>query len=238
MIKCVIIDDEQAAINVLKKYICQLPNLELVGTATNPLEGISIVQQTKAELVFLDIHMDEMNGLDVMNILGTSVQVIFCTAFSEFALASYEFNAVDYLLKPFSFSRFVKAVSRIKTLDIAIKETNQLTDDYMFVKTEHKGRIIKIDFVDLYYVEAKNNYVAFHNGNMQILVYSTMSEIEGFLPENQFIRIHRSYIVAFSKISFIENHYLHFKNIDDKIPIGKNYWQNFTDSMKDKFLGK
>lgn len=238
MVKCVVIDDEQAAINVLKKYISQLPNLQLVGTATDPLDGINIIQQTKAELVFLDIQMDEMNGFDVLKILGSNIQVIFCTAFSEFALVSYDFNAVDYLMKPFSFSRFVKAVSRIKATDKVINAVDTIPEDYIFVKTEQKGRISKIDFVDLYYIEAKNNYMAFHNSGTQILVYSTMSDIEGFLPENQFIRIHRSYIVALSKISYIENNYLYFKNIQDKVPIGRNYWQNFTDRMKDKLLSK
>jgi DNA-binding LytR/AlgR family response regulator len=236
MIKCVVIDDEQPAINVLQKYILQMPNLQLVGTATNPLVGIDIIRKTNPELVFLDIQMDEMNGMDVMQVLGDGVQVIFCTAYSEFAAISYDLNAVDYLMKPFAFSRFAKAINRVKTNDNTTAPNDDISDDYIFVKTEQKGRMIKVDLSEICYVEARNNYVSFNNGHTQTLVYATMKEIEKFLPANHFMRIHRSYIVALSKITFIENSYISFENRDEKIPIGKNYKQIFTDKMKGKLL--
>jgi len=236
--KCVVIDDEQPAINVLEKYIQQMPNLQLVGTATNPLVGIEMVNQHKADLVFLDIQMDEMNGIDVMQILGERVHVILCTAYSEFAAISYDLDAVDYLLKPFAFSRFVKAVNRIPNIEKRDLNNADISDDYIFVKTEQKGRMIKVNLTDICYVEAKNNYVSFHNGDTQTLVYATMKEIEAILPESHFMRIHRSYIVAFSKISLVEHKYISFANGHEKIPIGKNYKKIFTEIMKGKLLSR
>src|SRR5438046_5832475 len=110
MIRCVIIDDEQHAIDVLKKYIGRLGNLQLVGTETNPLAGIEIVKKEKPDVVFLDIQMDEMSGIEVMKIIGNTTKVVFCTAYSEFAVTSYDLEAVDYLMKPIEFNRFAKAV--------------------------------------------------------------------------------------------------------------------------------
>jgi len=118
MIKCYIIDDEHMAINVIAKYIQQIPDLTLVGTATNPITGIEEIKKNKADLVFLDMRMDEMSGLEVMDIVGPDTKVIFCTAYAEFAIKSYDMEAIDYLMKPVSFARFLKAIERFKKLQI------------------------------------------------------------------------------------------------------------------------
>lgn len=238
MIKCVIIDDEQLAINVLEKYIKRISTLQLVGTAIDPIAGIELIKNNKADVAFLDIHMDEMTGIEVMNMLNPSVQIIFCTAYSEFAVESYDLNAVDYLMKPISFDRFTKAVKRIKINSSAHVDTSQenIPDDYIFVKAETKGKMIRINLDDIDYVEAKNNYIAIHNGNRTILVYSTMKEIENYLSPLHFIRIHKSFIIALSKISHIEKNMVVLKNIEVKISIGQTYKDDFLNKINNKLL--
>lgn len=240
MIKCVIIDDEQPAISVLENYIKRLPHLELVGTATNPLTGIDLVDTTKADLVFLDIQMDEMNGIEVIKLLDPKINVIFCTAYSEFAVTSYDLNAVDYLMKPIPFDRFVKAVRKIKSLDSSILSngSDSISNDYIFVKTEHKGKMIKIDLHDIDFIEAMSNYIAFYTGKSKTLVYSSMKEIESYLPSSKFIRIHKSYIVAFDKIVSVENNRILFKNRTEQIPISNSYKSAFMQVLSIKGLNR
>jgi DNA-binding LytR/AlgR family response regulator len=238
MIKCIIIDDEQPAINVLEKYIKRIGNLHLLGTATDPVRGLALVKNNEADVVFLDIHMDEMNGIEVMNRLDPSVQVIFCTAYSEFAVESYELNVVDYLMKPISFERIAIAVTRLKSNDnTAVSATsNNVPNDYFFVKADTKGKMIRINLNEIDYIEAKNNYMAIQNGRHTILVYSTMKEIEKYLDPLHFVRIHKSFIIAFSKIAYIENNRVFLKNQQAKIPIGPMYKSTFMNIIHDKLF--
>lgn len=238
MIRCVIIDDEQPAINVLKKYINRLPNLELVGTETNPLLGIEIIKKEKPDVVFLDIQMDEMNGIEVMKILGDTVNVVFCTAYSEFAVTSYELDAVDYLMKPIEFNRFVKAVQRV--MDVLAHQpganNDAIPNDYIFVKAGQRGKMLKIDLDDIDFVEGMSNYIAFHRGTQKTLAYLTMKELEERLPGSQFMRVHKSYIVALKQISLMENNELILKKLSKRIPIGANYKDAFMEKMKNKLM--
>lgn len=238
MIKCIIIDDEQPAINVLKNYISRLPDLKLIATETNPLLGIEIIKTEKPDLVFLDIQMDEMNGIEVMKIISDITKVIFCTAYSEFAVTSYELDAVDYLMKPIDFNRFAKAVQRV-TDSIAQQPsvfTEALLNDYIFVKAGQRGKMLKIDLDDIDYVEAMNNYIAFHRGSQKTLAYLTMKELEERLPSGSFMRIHKSYIVALKQISSMENNELILKKISTRIPIGANYKEIFMKRMEQKLM--
>jgi two-component system, LytTR family, response regulator len=238
MIKCVIIDDEQPAINVLKKYISRLPNLKLVGTETNPLLGIEIIKTELPDVVFLDIQMDEMNGIEVMKIIGDNTKVIFCTAYSEFAVTSYELDALDYLMKPIDFNRFVKSVQRVTdTLSHQPSSFSEaLLNDYIFVKAGQRGKMLKIDLDDIDYVEAMNNYIAFHRGSQKTLAYLTMRELEERLPSSEFMRIHKSYIVSLKQISSMENNELILKKDQSRIPIGANYKEIFLKRMEQKLM--
>lgn len=238
MIKCVIIDDEQPAINVLENYIKRVPYLQLVGTATNPILGIELINSTKAELVFLDIQMDEMNGIDVMKVLPDNIKVIFCTAYSEFAVTSYELNAVDYLMKPIPFDRFAAAIKKISPLNITslANESTLTSNDYIFVKTEQKGKMVKIDLDDIDFIEAMNNYIAFYRGNSKTLVYSTMKEIEAHLPSSKFLRIHKSFIIAIDKIASVDNNCISLKNRSEQIPISLTYKTAFMQVLTNRVL--
>ena len=234
MIKCIVIDDEQPAIDVLTHYIQKIPQLELVATATNPLEGISLVNQHKPELVILDIQMDEMNGLDVMKALDKKTKVIFCTAYSEFAIAAFELEAVDYLMKPVPFARFMKAIQRAinQLVGDSVKEMEAIPNDYLFVKTEQKGKLLKINFDDIEYIEGQKNYIAFHRGKDKVLALLNMKDLEERLPKNQFIRVHKSYIVPFRNIVAIEGNTLVLKNRTERITIGETYREALSERMK------
>ncbi|CAN5520978.1 LytTR family DNA-binding domain-containing protein [soil metagenome] len=238
MIKCVIIDDEQPAINVLKNYINRLPDCKLIATETNPLAGIEIIKNEKPDLVFLDIQMDEMNGIEVMKAINKITKVIFCTAYSEFAVTSYELDAVDYLMKPIDFNRFVKAVQRVGDNPSPPPSilTESLPNDYIFVKTGQRGKMLKIDLDDIDYVEAMNNYIAFHQGGRKTMAHLTMKEIEERLPPGSFMRIHKSYIVALKQISGMENNELSLKKVSGRIPIGANYRDIFMKRMEQKLM--
>ena len=236
--KCIIIDDEQPAINVIKKYIGRLSTLQLIGTATNPLEGIELIKKEKPDVVFLDIQMDEMNGIDVMKIISDDTLVVFCTAYSEFAVTSYDLAAIDYLMKPIEFNRFVKAVQRVSdalSVQPSVFE-EAIPNDYIFVKAGQRGKMLKIDLDDIDLVEAKNNYIAFHRGANKTLAYLTMKEMEERLPASQFMRVHKSYIVALKQISSMENNELILKKLSIRIPIGAIYKEVFMERMRKRLM--
>ncbi len=238
MIKCVIIDDEQPAIHILENYIKRIPFLQIVGTADNPLTGIELIDKQQPDLVFLDIQMDEMNGIDVMKLIDPAIKVIFCTAYSEFAVTSYDLNAVDFLMKPIPFDRFVKAVKKIKSVDNTLRtnETENISNDYIFVKTAQKGKMLKIDLGDIEYIQAMSNYIAFHRGPLKTLVYSSMKEIEEHLPASRFMRIHKSYIIALNKIISVDNNCIILKNQVETIPLSLTYKTVFMQALNTKIL--
>lgn len=235
MSSCIIIDDEQPAIDVLKKYVSRMPELNLLHTFTNPLEAIKFMQGCQVDLIFLDIHMDELSGIEVMNIIGKRAKVIFCTAYSEFAVESYELNAVDYLMKPISFPRFERAISRFTLQE---KRNEIIANDYIFVKADQKGKMIRIDIKDIDYIEARSNYVAIHRRSNYILVYSSLKNIESYLYDSNFIRVHKSYLVAESKIEIIELSTIFLKNRTEKIPVSKTFRDSLYEKLRKKLLSK
>ncbi len=237
--RSVIIDDERPAIKVLKRYIERIPGIELAGTATNPLAGIEIVQKEKPDVVFLDIQMDEMSGIDVMKIIAEYSEVVFCTAYSEFAVQSYELDAVDYLMKPIEFPRFALAVQRVNDVLLS-KHTPHpaIPDDYIFVKTGQRGSMLRIDLDDIAYIEAMSNYVAFHLlAARKVVAYLSLKELEDRLPESQFMRIHKSYIVSLRQVASMANNELVLKKDNKHVPLGANFKEAFLVKMKDKLIG-
>lgn len=224
MIRCLIVDDEYDAIDVLKHYISQTPMLELVGATTNPVEALQIIASQKVDLVFLDIQMPQLSGVDVAKAVGGKAKVIFTTAYSEFAVDAYDLDVVDYLLKPISFSRFLAAVQRAaRQLNERDPVSASEEEEYIFVKTESKGKLLKIELADIEYIEAANNYVAVYQGGKKTLVYTTMKELEDRLPKKSFMRVHKSFIVPLGRIQGIEGNKLLLKNSNAEIVVGEGY---------------
>lgn len=225
MIRCIIVDDEQPAIDVLVNHVGQSPILHLEGTFTNPVEALHFLSDKDIQLVFLDVQMPEISGIDFIQSLNGKSHVIMTTAYSEFALKGYDLNVVDYLVKPIRLARFLQAVQKAAERIHDKKEGNLTQDepDHLFVKTGIKGELQRVNFDDIDYIEAMKNYISFHSGAKKTLVYASMKEIEDHLPRNQFIRIHKSFIIPVKKITGIKGNSILLKDVQAEILIGESY---------------
>lgn len=239
MISCLIVDDEQSAIDILSNFIEKTPFLTLVGSTTNPMDALVLLQQQPVDLVFLDIHMPQLSGLDVMPLLKGKSKVVLTTAYSEFAVTGFELEALDYLLKPIAFERFLKAAQ--KALNSSIEpsvrwqsEPNQ--NDYIFVKTENKGKMTKIDFNSIIYVEGMKNYVSIATTDENILTLLNIKDLEDRLPPQLFMRVHKSYIVSMDKIRAIDGNQILFKDIKAYVPLGDTYRTSFFNVLQEKVM--
>ena len=238
MINCIIVDDEQHAIDILDHYVKQTPHLDLVASFTNPIEALQLMGQQKIDLVFLDIQMPELSGIDFIKAIHSKSKVILTTAYSEFALEGYDLYVVDYLMKPIRLPRFLAAVQKAVQQINAGTETQQETpeDDYIFVKTESKGKLLKINLADIDFIESMKNYVAIHRGGQKTLVHTSMIELEERLPKKQFIRVHKSFIIPISRITGIEGNLVRLKNVTAEILIGENYKAGLMEIIRGKMI--
>lgn len=223
-IRCLVVDDEELARTLLENYIGRLASLELVASCANPLEALGVLQQQPVDLLFLDIQMPELTGIEFLRTLSNKPVVIFTTAYAEFALEGYALDVTDYLLKPFSFERFLQAVNKAISL---LKNRNnpgavapgEAGKDYILVKADHKVHRLKLD--DILYVQSMREYVAFYTPSGRLLSLNSLKSLEETLPPERFIRIHKSYIVAIDKIDTLEGNMVHVGK--EKLPIGANY---------------
>jgi two-component system, LytTR family, response regulator len=228
MIKAIAIDDEPLALRVIESHAKKLENLELVRTTTNAIEGLLEAQSGNIDLVFLDIQMPSLTGIQFMQILQGKCKIILTTAYTQYALESYEHDVVDYLLKPISFDRFQKAVNKVYSENKVISETvNALQTthqpDCIFIKTEHK--LLKINYSDILYVEGGKDYITIFTKTEKILSLSSLTKLQESLPHPQFLRVHKSYIVALDKIESVERQRIFMgKTV---IPIGDTHKDEF-----------
>ena len=226
----IIVDDEPLAREVLETYISKFPGMTLLATCQNAIEAFEALNTHKVDLMFLDIQMPQISGIDFLKTLSQPPKVIFTTAYSNYALDGYELNVVDYLLKPIAFDRFVKAINKAMELlkkpqaakntppEIAVEEDDD-KPDYIFVKADKK--LIKVKFEDIFYIEGLKDYVILHTPGGRIVTLQTMKSLEEKLPTEIFMRVHRSYIVNLNKIDIMEGNMLEVNK--KTIPVGKNY---------------
>ena len=231
MYNVLIVDDEFLARKLLQGYVTKIENLNLVGTAQNAAEAFSLVNEHQVDILLLDIHMPDLNGIELARTLSNVPAIIFTTAYSEYALESYEVSAVDYLLKPIAFPRFSaaieKAIAKLKSLETtasepAIVETHQEANEqktYMLVKADY--RLYKINFDDLLYIEGQHEYVSFYTRTKRITALYSLKNLEEQLPADKFIRVHKSYIVSIDEIQEIEP--LSITVAGQKMPLGGSY---------------
>jgi two-component system LytT family response regulator len=220
MYRCIVIDDEPLALNVLAGFIRSTTGLTLVDVTTDPLNGLRRVQAGEADLVFLDIQMPEMSGIEFMRLSANQCKIILTTAYREFAIEGYEYNALDYLLKPIAYERFLKAIDKLPP--IAHKAPEQ--SDHIFVKSEYK--LLRLEINDILYLESLRDYVAVYTlGGNKILTLQSLASFEKELPAHLFCRIHKSYIIALNKISFIEKSKVVINN--QYLPVGEFYKTDF-----------
>ncbi|MDQ7960562.1 LytTR family DNA-binding domain-containing protein [Flavobacterium lindanitolerans] len=235
-IRCAILDDEPMAVALLSKYVEKISSFELVKATTNPFEILELIAQTNIDVLFIDIQMPELTGIQMMEMLGNKTKFVITSAYSEYALKGYEHNVVDYLLKPISFDRFYKCIQKIEslaqekpapTVEIAAK-TEEKPDEFLFIKTD--GKLVKINLNDLLLVEGLKDYLYLHLKNEKLIVLDTLKEFEAKLPASDFMRVHKSYIIRLDQIETIERNRVFIqKNI---VPIGETYKIKFQDWVK------
>lgn len=229
MIKCLITDDEVIAQQILEKYILQTDGLTLVAKCRNAMEAFAKLEQHQIDLMFLDIEMPLVNGVAFLKTLTNPPKVIFTTAYAEYALQGYELNVVDYLLKPFSYDRFLQAVNKVKqVVPTADKDESKDGAEYLVVK--EKEGLLKIPFADILYIEGSRDYMKIFTASRQYLVHLTMKKLEEILPSTQFIRTHKSYIVSLSKIRAVRTAELVLGE-QTVIPVSPNYKEQVVKSF-------
>lgn len=231
--RCLIIDDEPLAIELLEDFVSKTPFLELISSCSNAIEATSILTKSKIDLIFTDIEMPDFSGIEFVKSLDIKPLFIFTTAYSHYAVEGFNLNAVDYLVKPIPFHRFLTAVNRAHELYLLKKEDNKKypvqiePTNFVFVKSEYDN--IKINFDDIKYIEGLKDYIKiFSTSHKPILTLSSFKKIEEKLPSNLFIRVHRSYIVSLKYIHSVQRNRIIIDQV--RIPIGQNY--------KDEFLKK
>lgn len=238
MITCIIIDDEQHAIDLLEDYARESAMVTVLATTTSPVEGLTLIQKHQPDVVFLDIHMPKLSGLNIVQALQGKQKVIFSTAYAEFASEAYELDVVDYILKPIRFERFLRAIHKLT----AQAEKSMLIDDYetdyLFVKTESKRKLLKINIRDIDFVEGMKNYVSIHHNGTKTLALLNMKDMEDRLPGKYFIRTHKSFIVNLQRITGITDDLVHLQNTNTEILIGISYREAFMQRMREKLMEK
>lgn len=236
MIRCLIVDDEPLALDILVDYISKVPFLELIKATTSAFEALALVQESKADLVFLDVQMPELTGIQFLKIINGKCNVILTTAYPQYALDGYDLSVSDYLLKPIAFDRFYKAVQKVQgglTQRLAVQENVQgvqNSNGFIFVKTEHK--IQKIYLNDILYIEGLKDYISIFTHSERVITLQNMKKMEDVLPAGHFIRVHKSYIIALDKIESIERSRI---LIGEKIiPIGDTYRDPFFKMIENR----
>ena len=237
-LKTIAIDDEPLAIKLLTDYVIKTPFLELTGTFDNPLDAIDFLQQEKVDLILVDIQMPDLTGIEFVRTLENTPKIIFTTAYSQYAVEGFKLSATDYLLKPFSYEEFLKAVQKAqKQIDLEQKAegtTLEANNQFLFLKSEYKIR--RINFDDIQYIEGLKDYVkVFIKGeNKPILSLSSMKAVEQKLPEERFMRIHRSFIVNLEKVEIVERSRIVFGK--EYIPVSDQYKEKFQAFLDKNFL--
>ncbi|MEM1134440.1 MAG: LytTR family DNA-binding domain-containing protein [Bacteroidota bacterium] len=240
MITCLVVDDEQSAVDILIQYIERTPFLKLAATTNEPLEAIELIQKNQIDLIFMDIRMPHLSGLDLAKMISGKCKIIFTTAYSEFAIQGYEYDALDYLLKPIPFQRFLAAAQKALNKDISSYtdwQPEENEDDYIFVKTENKGKMVKVNFKEITYIEGLKNYVSIYTKNDRIVTLLNIKDLKNRLPDKKFMRVHRSYIVAMEQIKAVDGNQILLNNMKAYIPLGDTYRQTFFDALKEKIMG-
>lgn len=235
-IRCAILDDEPMAVALLSKYVEKISSFELIKATTNPFEILELIAQTTIDVLFIDIQMPELTGIQMMEMLGNKTKFVITSAYSEYALKGYEHNVVDYLLKPISFDRFYKCIQKIEslaqekpapTVEI-VPKSEEKPDEFLFIKTD--GKLVKINLNDLLLVEGLKDYLYLHLKNEKLIVLDTLKDFETKLPVSDFMRVHKSYIIRLDQIETIERNRVFIqKNI---VPIGETYKIKFQDWVK------
>ncbi|HEY0896639.1 MAG TPA: LytTR family DNA-binding domain-containing protein, partial [Sphingobacteriaceae bacterium] len=215
-IRCLALDDERYAAEIMADYIRKVPFLSLVEVTTDAMHALSLIQNGEVDLLFLDIQMPDINGVQLARLVNNKCRVIFTTAYPEYALDGYEHDVVDYLLKPVSFDRFLRAVQKVQppaAVPLPAAPAQPDEKDYFFIKGETRNKFIKVAFNDILFVEGLKNYVSVQLSGQRHVTYLTLKEVETQLPGTKFLRVHKSFIVSLEKISMVDGNIIYIDGI-------------------------
>lgn len=223
MITCIVVDDEPSALDVLAIHAAKMPELEVLGLYSDPYKARDFLKSNPVDLIFLDINMPGLSGLQLLDELSVRPQVVFATAYSEYALDSYDYEATDYLLKPIEFDRFAKAVQKVKKAMNNGEERNGVLDKYLFLKDGYKQ--VKVIIEDILYIQSDGNYLNVFTKAGKVNTRMTLNQMTDMLPSTSFIRVHNSYVVNIEQIDRVESNQVYLA--DAAISIGPNYKESF-----------
>jgi two-component system, LytTR family, response regulator len=230
-INCIAIDDEPLALSKLESFISKVPDLKLIRTFDNAIEAIGWLKENRIELIFLDIQMEQLTGIQFLETTGSSARIIFTTAYDQYAIKGYELSVTDYLLKPYSFQRFLQAVNKVMEYFSRKPENHEMLSEngsYIFVKTEY--RLERVDIEDILYVEGMKDYLRIICKNKKIMTLQSFAKLEEILPEKKFCRVHKSFLVALDKIKSVERGVILIA--DQRIPVSNTYRESFFSRIK------
>ncbi len=222
MIKCIIVEDEVLAQNVIQSHLAKAASFELVGICSNAMEAAAMLKDNEIDLIFLDIQLPGTTGLNFLRSLANPPLVVLTTAYAEYALESYEFNVIDYLLKPISFERFSKTVNKIvdgRLFALDTKDDVKVQRDHIFIRSNSK--FFKVNFSEIIYIQSMKDYLKIHTAEYNLVTHQTMGDMEKILPPWQFMRVHKSYIISIAHIKSIYGNSIEIEKAT--IPIGNNY---------------
>ncbi|MBL4642479.1 MAG: response regulator transcription factor [Flavobacteriaceae bacterium] len=222
-IKCIIIDDEPLAIKVIESHLKEFQNFEIAGTFNNPISALPLIEEENIEAIFLDINMAKMNGLEFIKSVELKSNIVITTAYREYAVESFDLNVLDYLVKPIPFNRFLKSINKI-TQKIAQQkegksETSDANDSYIFLKVDKK--LVKINYEDILYIESLKDYIKIFTLTDNYLVHKSLTSLTEELPQDKFLRIHRSFTISIDKVDSVEGNSIEIGT--KRIPIGRKY---------------
>jgi two-component system, LytTR family, response regulator len=218
---CIVVDDEQYAIDVLEHFIKDTPGIKLLKTFTNSPEALDWALNNLVQLVFLDISMPKLNGIEFAKQVKGKTMVILCSAHSEYGVESYNHNVIDYMLKPVEYPRFLTAIQKAKEYFGKTAVAPEL--DFIMLSSEGRNRMVKVNYDDIYYIASAKNYLNFHLRDQVIKTIMTFKEAESKLPRNRFLRVHNSYMVVVDKIKHLDNYNITLQHSETAIPIGPSY---------------
>lgn len=236
---CIVVDDEPMALQLIESYVLKTPFLHLKGKFSNALDVLQFFHDTTepVDLIFLDIQMPEFNGIELSRKIPSNTKIIFTTAFEQYAMEGYKVNTTGYLLKPFSYAEFLEAAEKAQKLNVSIKNADSAVNspNYMFVKSEHKQ--LKINYEDIVYIEGLKDYVKIHltTQTSPVLTLLSLKKLDEQLPLEQFMRVHRSFIVALNKVKEVERHQIVFGK--QRITVAEQYREEFDAFLKQNSVG-
>ncbi len=232
-LRAIAVDDEPLALEVIRRFADKVPSLELLATFQNSIDAADFLQKESVDLMFLDIQMPDLNGMQMLQTMAERPMVIFTTAYSEYAVDSYEHHAIDYLLKPIVFDRFFMAVNKAlnqRKAQAALDAQEEASKDFLFIKSD--TRFFKVNLADIRYIEGMRDYIALYTPKQRILTLMSMTNMLKKLPEDRFMRVHKSYIIGLDHITLIQHNHVF---IDDKeIPISSSYKEAFLGFVEGK----